>query len=145
MQLAAVLERHGLPASFSHFIDVAPLIEMLWADGQNQITEITIVREFLLNKIKLYREDFGFDILSTEELRNVLDYFLRNRPDPALLAELRQHAIERIQQRGDHHYLQTLTDRCVDIAAACSTHYPYRSDERVMHSEKQLLRTLLQY
>ncbi|MCP5162122.1 MAG: hypothetical protein H6999_00230 [Hahellaceae bacterium] len=143
MHIAAVLTRYSLPERFIHFLDVMPLIEMVWADGKNQWKEREIVRDFLHEKISAYRSDFGFEVIAEADLRQVLDFFLKQRPDADMLAELRECARERILKRGDDAYWNALTDRCMDIAAACALRYPYRNDERIVTEEKQLLRELI--
>ncbi len=119
------------------FLDLIPLIAMIWADGMNQEGELKILYKFIIEHIANLDQVTESPVISIEDANNFLDRFAHRQPDPRLLDELMQLFLSKNQQNR-----QTIFDYCLDIAAACTTHYPFGPQERVIKNEKSLLEKL---
>lgn len=126
-----------------YFLNLIPLIEVMWADGQNQEPELALLYKFTTEHIANLDRTAGMPIISVEDANDFLDRFAHQKPPSALLQRLRALAVEIVpRQRPDHQ--QTIMDYCMDIAAACTTRYPYALQERITESEKSLLNQLFE-
>jgi len=149
-EIIHILEtEHGLSGSYIYLLELVPLIEMMWADGRNQDSEIRIIYDYALKHLAaLSREAAGEEILEVEEVNEFLERFVHQRPSPALLRTLRQLARSVICEEDGKaihkRRAQTILEQCLDVAAAAVTHYPYESDERFMCREKELLKELME-
>ena len=139
-----ILQRHNLPANNLYLLELIPLIEMIWVDGKNQHQEILILQEFTVKHLAMLSRDAGgLEVISVAEANRFVDFFLTHRPDPSLLAELKELAFERLQARGDKQHNQSIIAHCMDIAAACVLEYPYHASERIRIEEKALLQAII--
>lgn len=124
-----------------YFLNLIPLIEVIWADGQNQDSELTLLYKYTIEHIAKLDQATGSSVISVDDANDFLDRFAHQKPPAALLKRLRELAMhvfhkERVDDR------QTIMDYCMDIAAACTTRYPYGLQERITDSEKSLLNEL---
>jgi hypothetical protein len=82
-------------------------------------------------------------LISFRKNSDSLECFALSRPPAKLLQELRNlvavSVTGGVNPRG-----KTIFEYCLDIAAACTTHYPFGLQERVMAKEKKLLEKLFQ-
>jgi hypothetical protein len=139
-----ILQRHNLPANSFYLLELIPLIEMIWADGKNQHQEILILQHFTVKHLsRLSRDAARLEVISVEDANRFIDFFLANRPDPQLLADLKELTIEHMQARANAEHNQSIIAHCMDIAAACVSEYPYRADERIRAEEKDLLQAIV--
>lgn len=128
------------PTDF-YFLDLIPLIEMIWADGQNQHAELDILYKFTIEHIAYLDRQAGVQAISIDDANDFLERFAQHRPPPKLLRELRKLAISTPAGEKSPRN-RTILQYCMDIAAACTTHYPYALHQRVMEDEKRLLERL---
>lgn len=141
------LERdHELPSDTIYLLHLAPLIEMLWADGKSQSAERALVHDYAMRLQRTWASEAGEDILSDQVIHLFLSRFLHRDDDIATLKSLRQLllALHARPQPQAVLSLETVLDYCMDIAACAVTHYPYGPHERVNTAEKTLLRELVQ-
>jgi len=127
-----------------YLLGLIPLIEMTWADGEAQDHEISLVKEYLHSHVAELRSHIeDEDFLTADEINTFLARFLDKRPDPRLLARLRELAasliIEGSAQGTDNAEVSRILDYCLDIAAASTPHYPYGPHDRFSDEEKKML------
>lgn len=128
------------PADF-YFLNLIPLIEVLWADGINHPQELKILYHFLIEHIAFLDKQAGDQVVTIEDANDFLDRFAHQRPSERLLKRL--HDI--ILQLNHHSFTEqkhTILDYCMDIASACTNTYPYPLRGRVAEEEKKLLKGL---
>ncbi|MGR9051918.1 MAG: hypothetical protein ACU84J_04655 [Gammaproteobacteria bacterium] len=125
------------PADF-YFLDLIPLIEMMWADGQNQEAELALLYKFTVEHIAYLDREAGLKFASIDDANDFLDRFAHRKPSPHLLEKLRELVVPPEDAPGNHRH-KTILDYCLDIAAACTTQYPFGMQERIMAGEKELL------
>lgn len=121
-----------------YFLDLIPLIEIMWADGENQPGELKILYHFLIEHIAFLDRMAGIQTVCIEDANAFLDRFAHNRPSARLLKELRAVVSDSLsgQRRS------TVFEYCLDIAAACTTRYPYGLRDRMIDEEKELLKRI---
>ena len=124
------------PADF-YFLDLIPLIEMMWMDGKNQASELNILYQFVLEHISYLDQAAGAQILTVEDANDFLDRFAHSKPPQKLLMEL--HNIITQEKGVAEHRKMDILEYCLDISAACVVHYPYGIRERIQCYEKEFL------
>ena len=124
------------PADF-YFLDLIPLIEVMWMDGKNQQGELKILYQFVLEHISYLDQAAGTQILTVEDANDFLDRFAHNKPPQRLLTEL--HNLITQEQGVAEHRKMDILEYCLDISAACVISYPYGIRERVQSDEKEYL------
>jgi hypothetical protein len=67
-QALAILRRHGIRGAEVYLIDLIPLVEMIWADGKAQESEVAVFEEYLVSAVRLSSSDAA----RNEELRESL-------------------------------------------------------------------------
>lgn len=143
----ALLQEHDLQPKELYLLPLVPLIEMMWADGIIQPAEISIFYEQVTRHLaELHASADGEEVVSVEEAEAFLDRYLKTPPDPQKLGALRKHSLKMLDVGSDRELIrrrkQELIDTCLDLAAAAVTTYPYGKRDRIMASEKALLREL---
>lgn len=86
----ARLARFGIRGAEAYLVDLVPLIEMIWADGDAQPEEVEELHGYARRHVARLNQTAGYTMLKEADARAFVDRFLRERPDPALLAELRE-------------------------------------------------------
>jgi len=86
----ARLARFGIRGAEAYLVDLVPLIEMIWADGDAQPEEVEELLAAVRRHVARLNGMAGYTMLKEADARAFVERFLRERPDPALLAELRQ-------------------------------------------------------
>ena len=124
-----------------YFLELLPLIQMLWADGKNQAGELKILYKYVVEHIAYLDRKAGIKTITTQDANDFLDRFAHSRPSPQLLNEL-QEITSLTDTSQDIPRQKTILEYCLDIAAACTTGYPYKPQDRIMLEEKKLLTTL---
>jgi len=136
-----ILRRHGIEGAQVYLIDVIPLIEMIWADGKAQESEIHIFEQYLERHVALVNEMAGYQLLALGEARAFVLRFLQERPPPELLASLRDLVVAvRLSSSDDERNAAlraSLLAACLDIAASSVARYPYDHGERFDDEEKR--------
>lgn len=143
------LIKFGLKESDVHLLELIPLIEMIWADGTNQEAEINLLCRFTVEHLsRISRENPEAALPTEESANNFIRRFCAERPDPAMLKELRQLCIKKlahdVPEPLSSNSKGEILNYCMDVAAACVEAYPYKFNERIVEQEKILLRTLFQ-
>ena len=135
------LEHYGIEGPFLYLIDIIPLIEMIWADGKTQESEIEILDKYLVKHVKWVNKQAGFQTLTLKEAKAFANSFLKQRPSPKLLKTLRL-LLFRIHNTSQNEVVKSrfkssLLATCMDIAASSVTEYPYDYSDRFNPAEKK--------
>lgn len=142
------LRRHGIKGADIYLMDIIPLIEMIWADGQAQPGEIGILEDFLQRHVKRLNKLSGYPLLTMERSRRFVERFLASRPDPELIHTLRSLVAPIRLSTSDEGLRSQVKDSllaaCLDIAATAVTEYPYGIDERFNSQEKRCFFEILE-
>ncbi|MGR9115810.1 MAG: hypothetical protein ACU85E_08585 [Gammaproteobacteria bacterium] len=128
------------PADF-YFLELIPLIEMIWADGHNQPAELALLYKFTVEHMAHLDRASGIQFASVEDANDFLDRFAHQRPPIQLLEKLRELIVHPKTTEDSNRY-RTIMNYCLDIAAACATQYPFGMQQRIIASEKELLNKL---
>lgn len=86
----AALERRGLTGNLVYLLDVVPLIEMAWADGEVHPSERTLILSFLDQHLSALEHDASGPLVSRVEALRFVDRYLETRPSPEELQALRE-------------------------------------------------------
>ncbi|MCP3851174.1 MAG: hypothetical protein GY694_13185 [Gammaproteobacteria bacterium] len=143
-----LINNHGLDEYEIYLIDLFPLIEMIWTDGEAQQCETTLATKFCLNRIaELNNQSEGESPLSIEQANTFLDKYLSNKPDPELLKTIRSYIkpihLSHSEPETNNERRQQILDYCIDIAAAAVHKYPYDMHDRFIKDEKKLLKEII--
>jgi len=128
------------PADF-YFLNLIPLIEVLWVDGNNRPQELQILYHFLIEHIAFLDKQAGDQVVTIEDANDFLDRFAHQRPSEDLLNQLHDIVLQ-LNHNSFIKQKQTILDYCMDIASACTNSYPYPLRGRVIEEEKELLQKL---
>lgn len=131
-----------------YFLELIPLIEMIWADNQNQEPELNLLYKFTTEHIaRICNEAGSPNLITVDQANDFLDRFAHTKPEQRVLELLKQLVIESWQTQRDSEQKeitkQSILDYCLDIAASCVDAYPYEHHQRVTTVEKQLLQELM--
>lgn len=124
-----------------YFLDLIPLICMIWADGDNQEEELKILYHFVIKHIAFLDKESGIHVVTVDDATDFLDRFAHSKPPSRLLDELRAIAVNS-DRKTFNEIKNTVFEYCLDIAAACATQYPFNIRGRIIDKEKELLITL---
>jgi len=142
------LESYGITGAQIYLIDLIPLIEMIWADGKAQGAEISLLADYLKKHVEHINALAGYQALDLEEAKAFLTKFLKNRPDPQLLAMLRSFITPVRLKSSDPDKCDKLKESmlaaCLDIASSSVTEYPYGLHDRFAPEEKHCFFEILQ-
>ncbi|CCE24851.1 hypothetical protein [Methylotuvimicrobium alcaliphilum] len=127
-----------LKPSDYYFLDLIPLIEMIWADGENQPAELALLYHFTIEHIAHLDRAAGIPLITTEDANDFLERFAHRRPPQRLLDALSELVLDSASS-ADSERNRSILKYCMDIAAACTTQYPYALRGRIVDSEKVLL------
>lgn len=120
-----------------YFLDLIPLIEVMWLDGKNQESELNILYQFVLEHISYIDQAAGSQVLTIEDANDFLERFAHKKPPQKLLTEL--HNLVTQGEGVAEQRKMNIMEYCLDISAACVVHYPYGIRERVRFDEKEYL------
>jgi len=134
------LAEHGITGVEVYLIDVIPLIEMIWADGQAQDEEVELMRDFLRRHVDHVNALAGRAILAQEQASAFVDRFLHEPPPPEVLRALRNLVrpvrLTNSDPAVNASLRRSLLAACLDIAASAVVAYPYGRGERFDALEK---------
>jgi hypothetical protein len=137
----ARLNEFGIQGEHIYLIDVIPLIEMIWADGYQQTSEVAIFKDYLHHHVDRLNRLVGYQMITMASAEAFITRFLQQRPDCHLLKTLRSLIPSLCLANSDDTVNQALRDSllmtCLDIAASAVTHYPYNLAERFCWAEKR--------
>lgn len=142
------LKAYGIRNEELYLIDIIPLIEMIWADGMAQKCEVDILHDYVEKSLKRINAMAGHEIISKKQAAKFIDRFLENRPSPKLLEILRAFVSPIYFSSTDTNFSDTIKNSilqtCLDIAASCTTEYPYDFRDRFNADEKQTFFEILE-
>jgi hypothetical protein len=135
------LARFDIRKQQIYLIDLVLLCEMAWADGTVQNAEREELFGYLNCHVDSINRLAGCAVLDHKTAREFVGRFLDSRPDPILLAEIRElipvvRIAGKTQDEADQIRVDILNG-CLDIAASAVTKYPYGLAERFTTEEKE--------
>jgi hypothetical protein len=142
------LKNYGITGAQVYLIDIIPLIEIIWADGKAQGTEISLVADFLKKHVKHINGMAGYQALSLDEAKAFVRKFLKKRPDPKLLATLRSFIAPVRLKSSDparsEKLKESLLAACLDIASSSVPENPHGLHDRFTSDEKRCFFEIMQ-
>lgn len=129
-QFAALLAQNNLPASFIYLAPALPVVQVMWADGKNQIPERAKLHLVIQAHCEALSElAGGVEVVSEDDQESFHQIFIANRPDMDLLKDLTGIATDLIDQHPDSKQSSTnslysrerLFHVCLEIAATCES------------------------
>ena len=143
--LETLVGEFGLTSETVYLLPLIPLIEVIWADGMAQPSEINIFYECLTRHLAdLYNQADGEEVISIAVAEKFASDLLNTRPDPEKLRRLRDLSVQLLNLSRDANLRRSVMDSCLDLAAIAVTRYPYERRDRVMSAEKRVLHELFQ-
>lgn len=127
--LSALFSQHDLPASLVYLAPVLPIVQVMWADGRNQMPERAKLHCIIENHCKALSElAGGIEIVSASDIELFDRTFIANRPDPQILTAFTGMASGVVAHRESRPDIQNsnslfnsdqLFHACLEIAATC--------------------------
>ena len=135
------LSLFGIKEPYTYLIDIIPLIEMIWADGEAHESELAILDEYLHKRVQQINEMAGYTAIDFQGAQAFAYQFIRQKPLPEFLRTLRSLVGPVILSSSDSRYVEPLTklmfEACIDIAANAVRKYPYGLHDRFDSDEKR--------
>jgi hypothetical protein len=135
------LTMYGIKEPYTYLLDVIPLIEMIWADGEVHESELAILNEYLHKRVQQINEMAGYKVMDVQDAQAFANQFIQQRPLPDFLARLRSLVGPVIMSSSDSRYIEPLLksmfEACIDIAANAVQKYPYGLHDRFDSNEKR--------
>jgi hypothetical protein len=135
------LKQLGIKDEKIYLIDLILLIEMIWADGQAQESEVEILENYLEQHIANVNKRAGCKVLSLQDAREFVQPYIEKCPSDKTLKNLRELvAPVRLMVKNDKEnkkLKEELLCVCMDIASIATTEYPYPSNGRFDENEKE--------
>lgn len=143
----------GISGSDVYLLDVIALVEMIWADGEVQKSELDILDEYMHMRVRQINELVNYEMMDFPHALAFARGFIDQKPSPELLAKLRSLVGPIIFTSSDARYvdalLKSLLEACIDIAANAVCNYPYDMHGRFDSREKacffDILKTLMAF
>lgn len=143
--LETLVDEFGLTPETVYLLPLMPLIEVMWADGVTQPSEISIFYECLTRHLAdLCNQADGEEVVSIAAAEKFAGDLLNTRPDPERLRRLRELSVQLLNLSPDNNLCCSVMDSCLDLAAIAVTRYPYERRDRVMSAEKRVLHELFE-
>jgi hypothetical protein len=137
----ADLRRFGIRGPNVYLIDLIPLIEMIWADGEVQQAELGHLETFVRRHVERINAMANQQLLTYAAAYQFLSGYLEERPDPELMKTLRSFVQPVRLATSDPNYnddtRRCLLSACVDIAASASIESPLETGESFDADEKR--------
>lgn len=142
------LRHYGIQGSEVYLIDIIPILEMIWADGRAQDSEVAILDDYLRRHVDHVKRLAGYAVLTIETARKFVMRFLRKRPAPELLRTLRGFIgpvrLGSSDSAENEEIQDSLLAACLDIASSAVTQYPYGLHDRFNEDEKRCFFEILE-
>jgi hypothetical protein len=61
------LSLFGIKEPYAYLIDIIPLVEMIWADGEAHDSELAILDEYLHRRVQQINEMAGYKVMDFED------------------------------------------------------------------------------
>ena len=134
------LQDFGIQGEDVYLIDLIPLVEMIWSDGQAQASEISIFKDYLIKHVNNINAIAGYKMLTIEKAERFLQGFLNDRPSEKLLHTLRSLIpplrLSNSDDDANQNLRTSVLQGCLDIATSSVTESPYQTMERFCSDEK---------
>jgi len=135
------LSQHGISGTQVYLIDVFPLLEMMWADGQVQQIEIAILDQFLANHVDAINKQTGYVVLEHKDAHAFIAPLIETQPDAQWLREVRllipPLRFNSENPEANRKAREAILGVCLDVAAGAVKQYPYELTERINADEKR--------
>ncbi|MGC8119326.1 hypothetical protein [Marinobacter sp. VGCF2001] len=151
-RFTALLSQHDLPSSFIYLAPVLPIVQVMWADGKNQIPERAKLHVIIENHCRALSElAGGMQVVPREDIELFDSLFIAQKPEPATLSPFFDVAAELVKEKAsvrmaenDSLYLKDqLFQACLEIAAACPASVGDRVDDafadRIVAAERRYI------
>ena len=70
------LRMYGIKKPQTYLVDIIPLVEMIWADGEVQESELAILDEYLHERVRQINEMTGYAAIDFHEARAFVHRFI---------------------------------------------------------------------
>lgn len=118
------LARFGIHGADVYLVDLVPLLEMIWADGEAQDEERDELRAYVRRHVTRLNDLAGYPMLKEADAWAFVERYLRERPDPELLAELRELVaplrLSSSNEEDNEALRSSMLASCLHIAARAS-------------------------
>ncbi len=142
------LSEFGITGANVYLIDIIPLVEMIWADGHAQDSEVAILENYLEKHVAHVNELAGYEFLTLDEAKAFLTRFVQNRPNPEVMTALRSLVapirLSTSDSEANEQLRGSLLSACLDIASSAVTQYPYGFRDRFNPAEKRCFFEILE-
>ena len=142
------LKGYGITGEQVYLIDLIPLIEIMWADGQAQKGEVAALENYIEQHVERINRDAGCRVLSFQTAKAFAEQFIKERPSPDLMSTLREFVkpvrLSGADSENNEQLRSSLLSACMDIASSSVTHYPYNFEERFNPEEKACFFSILE-
>lgn len=136
-----------------YLLDIIPLVEMMWADGELQQSELVILDEYVCKRVRQINDVAGYEVIDSEDAQAFARRFTMQKPLPEFLRMLRSLIGPSILSSSDSAYvdsvLKLMVEACLDIAANAVREYPYGLHDRFNPEEKncffEILKTIIDF
>lgn len=129
-RFAALLSQNDLPLSFIYLAPVLPIVQIMWADGKNQIPERAKLHLAIQSHCQALSELAGdLQVISPADVELFDQTFIASEPDMETLQAFTDEATELLRKKSDSvieengslYHRDRLFHACLEIAATCST------------------------
>jgi len=134
------LKGYGITGEQVYLIDLIPLIEIMWADGEAQKGEVAVLENYIEQHVNQVNRDAGCCVLSFADAKAFAEQFIKERPSPELMETLRQLVkpvrLSGADKKSNERLRSSVLNACLDMASSSVTQYPYSFEERFNPEEK---------
>ncbi|ERS84739.1 hypothetical protein Q667_17975 [Marinobacter sp. C1S70] len=151
-RFAALLSQHDLPPSLIYLAPVLPVVQVMWADGRNQIPERAKLQVIIQDHCRALAElAGGMEVVSQTDIDIFDRTFVAQKPDPTTLSPFFEVASELLGGRSDAgkeeseslYQREKLFQACLEIAATCPADMGRGSGEmfarRIVDAERRYI------
>jgi hypothetical protein len=141
------LSMFGIKEPYIYLLDIIPLVEMIWADGEAHESELAILDEYMHKRVPQINEMAGYKVMTFEDAQAFAHRFVKQQPRPEFLRMLRLMVGPILLSSSNSRYvdplLKLMIDACIDIAANAVRKYPYGLHDRFDSEEKECFYEIL--
>lgn len=151
-RFAALLSQHNLPPSLIYLAPVLPVVQVMWADGRNQMPERAKLQVIIQDHCRALGELAGGMEVVTQADIDIFDRtFVAEKPDPNTLSPFFEVANELLSVQSDEgksrndslYQREKLFQACLEIAATCPADMGDGSNEmfarRIVDAERKYI------
>ncbi|MCK0162358.1 hypothetical protein [Marinobacter sp. S6332] len=156
-RFAALLSQYDFPSSLIYLAPVLPIVQVMWADGKNQMPERDKLHVIIQSHRKALSElAGGLQVVSQEDIDLFDQAFIANEPDMSTLQAFTDQANELLQSKVENgmeeneslYQRDRLLHACMEIAATCPAHVVIADDEmlaqRIVEEEQHFIEKVFQ-